>query len=590
MHAPPPTRAPVVSPFDGGWQAHGFFLALTLFFCLSLVIHPTDVPMGPPLGDTMTTQWNFWWVDQVMRGATTPTEGLLHTNRLFHPLGADLSYHTMEFPYAILLWPLRLIGGGFLQHNASLIIATYLMAWACWLAARQWGAGRFGAAACTAALTIHGYRLAEGIHLNIFSTYLFPLTIYLLKRITDECAAGEAIRWKSAAALGITGILTLLTSLFHALECLIYLLIFVAPLLFTRRAILPAIMKQFALAGLIAAPIAVWLAWHLATAPKPPSFGPDAQVGHAADLWQFVIHPRIRMLLAGVENDWLSVFMDGRQRAWVWYLPGYTLIVGGAIAALRLKQSSQPRMLLFAGIFFWILALGPALKLGSPMVLNGEPTPIPLPGRLLSWVPFLGTLRSIWHFGFTGTVCIAIYTCVWLEHGLAMIHEERRRLLQALALVIIAAESFIGGLGSFANRMDGAAKFLTQQKQEGAVAFFPQYFYQYRGYFMYHQTIHGRPIVGGYIARDPIAFEDWKKERLWPIELEETGYGRIPGLDDAGLSRMKSDMEKHNIRFVEIHDDTREKWFSGRIAAELAKTGMRVVYTDEETMVLAGGR
>ncbi len=53
---------------------------------------------------------------------------------------------------------------------------------------------------------------------------------------------------------------------------------------------------------------------------------------------------------------------------------------------------------------------------------------------------------------------------------------------------------------------------------------------------------------------------------------------------------MKSDLESHNIRFVEIHDDTRDKWFSGRIAAELAKAGMSVVYTDEETMILAGGR
>ncbi|MCC6548188.1 hypothetical protein IT570_13560 [Candidatus Sumerlaeota bacterium] len=578
-------QSPVIRFFDGGWKAHGVFLALSVFFCLPMVMHPMDVPMGPPLGDTMTTQWNFWWVDQVIRGKVAPGDGLLHTSMLFHPLGADLSYHTMEFTYAVLLWPLRLMGDGFLQHNASLFLATYLMAWATWLAARQWGAGRFGAALCATALTLHGYRLAEGIHLNIFSTYLFPLTLYLLKRmLVDES------RWRVAIGLGVAGNLAVMTSLFHTLECLIFTLLFVALTACLNRDLLRRMTPTLVVALLIVAPAAIWTGWHLATAPKPPQFSAAGQSVHAADVWQFLIHPRLRMALTGIENDWLTVFLNGEQRAWTWYLPGYLCVAAAIASAFALKKHgirSGGTTLLWMGLFFWIMSLGPALKIGSPTELNPEPSAIPLPGRLLSLVPFLGTMRSVWHFGFSGTVCITIHAALWMEMGMRLIVRERRRLIQILALAIVAGESFMGPLNVFANRMDGAAKFVAAQASPGAVAIFPQYFHQYRGFFMYHQTIHERRIVGGYLSRDPIAFEDWKKDRQWPIDLEEVGYGRLPALGRDSAAKLRADVEAHDIRLVEIYDDSKEKWFSTRISDAVTRVVPGgVAYRDQDTMVI----
>ncbi len=585
---PAPGRNYAVDFDDGGWRAHGLFLFLTVLFSGSVVFHPFDVPLAPPLADPAQTQWNFWWIDQVLRGAWGEHADLMHSPALFHPLGANLAYHTLDLGYGLLLWPVRLIGGGLLQHNVALMLATYLMAWFTWLATRQLGGSRFAAALASVVLTLHGYRLAEAHHLNTFSTYFFPLTLYLLARI------GSGNRpLLSGALLGLTGCAAVATSLFHAMGCALVACLYI-PFLWSDARERRSAMLGLAAAAVVAAPVVAWMAWQLHRAPAPVEFSVSDQARNAADLWQLLIHPRLRMALTGTENDYMGLVINTGQRVLIWYLPGYLPVALGLIAAFRAGAwpglASSRRVLLIGAVAFILAGLGPFLKVGSPAEVNPGATGIPLPGRLLAFVPMLGTLRSVWHFAFLGTICLGIYASILGMEWLERIADPRRRVLLQLLLVVLAgAESFIGPLTTYGDRMEGAARFLkAAAPRESAVAVFPQYIYQLRGHFMYQQTIHGRPIMGGYISRDPVGFEEWKKERRWPIELEELGYGRIPVLDGGTVALLREDIGACNMGSVMIHDDSEDQRFAARIGGALARLGIGdVVYTDRDGVVVA---
>ncbi|CAN5509297.1 hypothetical protein BH09SUM1_BH09SUM1_33110 [soil metagenome] len=569
----------------GAVAPHLLFAFLTFLLGASLIRFPHGSPVCQPTGDLGVAQWDFWWADQVIRGLAPAGDGFFRSSLIFHPLGADLTYQTFEFTYVILLWPLRAIGGGFLQHNVALLIATYLMAWFSWLAARSFGAGRMAAVLCATVLTLHGYRLAEAIHLNIFSTWIFPLVVCALQRIRVNPE-----RWRNGGLLGVAANLAIFTSIFHTLAAALFAFAFIAVFYFrddmaTRR-------RRFmnvALAVALVAPGAMLIGWHIAHAPKPPAFGDGAQSAHAADVWQFLIHPRIRMALLGIANDSLIIPMDMQQRVWIWYLPGYLCVIGAMIARRRAAGDSALKFLVYAGFGFWILALGPWLKIGSPLQLDAVAGSIPLPGKLLRMVPLLGSMRSVWHFGFIGTICMTIYASIVIMRALGEIREPSRRVVyQGLFIAAAACESFIGSIATFTLPMDGAANYIAAYGRPGdSVAVFPQYLYVARGHFMYHQTVHGLPMLGGYLARDPIAFDDWKTERRWPIELEEASYGRINAMSPEAVANFHADVEGLHIRYIEILDDTNGRRFAARMHDQLEKIGpWKVGYTDQWTVVI----
>lgn len=592
MSQHPATDAPQHVPIgflDGGWRAHLLFAFLTALFCAGPLLHPFDFPLAPPMADPANTQWNFWWVHQVLRGHAGPDGGFMFCPVLFYPLGADLAHQTVEYTYALLLWPLRMVTGGIVQHNAALILATYLTAWFTWLAARQFGATYTGAALATIVITLHPYRLGEAHHLNIFSTQWFPLVLYLVLR-----ARAAPCRVTNGLLLGLAGVLTLGTSLFHTLGAAIAALILVAWMLSGRRAGPSAtrnLLISLAIALLVCAPVAAWFGWHLATAPEPVRFGPEAQARNAADVWQFLIHPRLRMVLCGVENDFVSLVSANNQRPILWYLPGYLLAAVGVARIARYTRSypeSPVRVFVLIGAIFWTLALGPLLKVGSPAEINPSPTPIPLPGALLAPLPMLGSMRSVWHFGFLGTICLAIPCAAAAGALIDGITDTRRRHLAAwLVAVLVGAETFPGSLTTWPDRMDGAAVYIREHAPEGAsVAVLPNYLYEIRGHFMYQQTIHGHPILSGYLSRDPLDFEEWKREHAWPIDLERTGYGSLSAPDARALERLREDVQELRISHFAIYDDTEERRFSRRIVSVLEKAGMaEVVYTDNSMVV-----
>ncbi|MBI1291267.1 hypothetical protein GC173_08485 [bacterium] len=560
---------------------HLYFALLTFLLGPSLILHFGEAPVSDTFADPAQTQWNLWWVGRVLNSHfigvdTIPShDGFFHSTAIFYPVGASLAWHTLDLCYGLLLWPLQPVVGVLGQHALALLLATYLTAWAAWEAARAIGCREVGAAAACAAITLHGYRLAEAHHLNIFSSFFFLATFVLLVRLRSD----ESRRW-SVLALGALAWPTIFSSQFHALGCALLAVGFcVGVLVVDGGEARWRFFRRTLVAALVAAPAAILMLWILHAAGTPPRFGSDAQAANAADVWQFLIHPRIRMALAGVDDTtpWGMLY-----RAETWYLPGYLLTAAMALAAVRLRSRRMVLLALGATVFF-LLSMGPWLKLGTPGTINPEPLGFPMPGMLLSWVPGLGTVRSVWHFGFLGTMLAAIGGAWGLEQMLAAWKLDKHPLVAILIPLVVTAETQVGAILTTEPTLQASAHVLAEKREGGAVVCLPHLSYEIRGMYMAQQTIHGRPIVAGYISRDPAAFDEWKDQRLWPGEFEAVGIGARQRISLQADLNLREDIARHELGWflvdiplgasVQIRD---------RMGAELRRLG----YTEQE---IAGG-
>jgi len=556
---------------------HLLFLALTFLLGPSLMLRFGEAPIGETVADPAQTQWNLWWAGRVIESAlggdSLPAgDHFYQTSLLFHPLGTSLAWHTTDLFWGVLLWPLQGTVGALGQHALALLLATYFTAWASWGVARQLGCGPVAAACATAALALHGYRLGEAHHLNIFSTFFFPLTLLLLLRFrAEESRAGSIV------ALAATAWLVLFASPFHAFGCgLLALLAATAVVAFDPENRLRFV-KRCLLALLLALPALGLQAMLLSGAERPPAFGGDVQARSAADSWQFVLHPRLRMAWAGVdaESPWNELY-----RGQIWYLPGYllTLILGAGLVA---TQRFGPRgraatLLVLGGAFFWMLGMGPWLKLGSPWEINPAPTGIPLPGALAAFVPGLGTMRSVWHFAFLGTMLMTFAAALMVERLTTRFDWARRPVVMVLLPLMVAAENQVGTIPTTESRLDESALVLAMQPDADAVVPLPQLLHEIRGMFMFQQTIHGRPLVGGYISRDPQSFDAWKSERGWLQELEEVGTGRRIAMSFQSEVNFREDIAKHRLGWVQIElPGVVESTYRDGVARELGRLGFR---------------
>ena len=562
--------------FDGGWRAHVLFAGLTVFMSGSLPFHLGGCPLSQPGGDIGNTQWNLWWVGEVLSGRGGEGGGLMHSPGLFFPAGADLVWNTTEYLWGIGLWPLRLALGGFAQHNVALILATYLTAWFAFLAARQVGAGFAGAAAASAAVALHGYRLMESYHLNIFTTFPLPGAIWLVLRL----GANPGDR-RAALGLGALAVATLLSSIFHAFGCAILGVGLAGWLLWRHRADGVYTRRLLGAVGIavgIALPVLAWIAWHMARADAPVAFTALAVAEKAADPWQFLIPARARLAMTGLPTDVMDLIAAGQAHAAVWYLPGFLLAACALWGVWRSDAAPAARAVLAIGGVFAVLSLGPYLRMGPPWTANPEPTLLPLPGLLIRWIPGLGTLRSVWHFGFLATICMAVVGGAGLERLLATaVLLPHRRVLAVLAVLVAGAETYRGSLFTQPAVLGvPTANYLRDSAtRDDAVLAYPFALYEVRGFFMWQQTVHRRPMATGYLSRDPASFDAWRGERVWPNELEDICHSRIDRFTPPAEAMFREDVAALRIRHMILFDpEDGTNMRSANVRRELGRMGL----------------
>jgi hypothetical protein len=197
-------------------------------------------------------------------------------------------------------------------------------------------------------------------------------------------------------------------------------------------------------------------------------------------------------------RDWLAAEPGG----YVENITSITLVATVAIAAaIRFTSFRIPR--------FWgglALAAG-TLTLGPFLRVAGAATQVPTPWTVLRYVPVLGAARAPARFAVLLILAVSVLFALALK-ALADRHPARRRLVLAVAAVALAVELCPAPLTLYDGTVPAIYGLIAGDARDVRVLELPfgvrdglSSFGNFSAATQFHQTTHGKRLIGGYLSR-----------------------------------------------------------------------------------------
>ncbi|RME43520.1 MAG: hypothetical protein D6791_15255 [Chloroflexi bacterium] len=505
------------------------FSAVTIIFLRLYSLPITEGLLGSR--DAWQHLWNLWWTrTAILNLHTNP----FYTRYLFYPSGAPLYYHALSPVNGVLSIPFQFMGGVIFAYNVAVLTGYVLGGYAAYLLTRRYTrpVPAFIAGLIFAFSPHHAVQTAAG-HLDQVTHFWLPL--YILAFLL----AIEEQRWQAGIAAATLLALASLVTWYYAFALIVFSIVAVAHQLWqswTRsgparstgygqsRVERPSVFstrtkgrRQFTTnvkpIALLSIAVLVGVTYALLVAPVliptliegrraaymiPPI---QAAAEFSADLRAFVtpsvLHPwwGERMML--VQDHFSGKIAD--NVVFIGFVP---LSLAGVAVATR--RQTVGRWALVA-IVFVVLAMGPWLHInGSIVRVFGRPVVLPY-ALLYRWVPFVRVIRTPSRLLSVLMLAIGILAALGLDGALAYLRRRGHR-WQLQAGVSVLAGALI--LFEFWPRPLPTAvppasppfiRAVLQAGEPGAVLDIPQT--NPHG-AMYLQTLHQRPIAGGYLSRD----------------------------------------------------------------------------------------
>lgn len=487
----------------------GTYVALIILFAWPLPLHLADELSLLRGSDVWPHIWNFAW----MRTALLDLhQSPYHTYAIYYPTGVPLVYHAFNPFSAAVSVPLQLAFGLIPAFNLVMLGNLLAGALAAYWLARVLGLGprpAFVAGLLFACSPSLGAALDNGQG-ELVSVFWMPLYIGLLVRACGLRARGLPAGRRAyllAAGLALAG------SALAIWYWLVSLLVFTAVYALVEggfalreggtAALRPLVARLAAVAGVAALALLPLLAL-LAVEQLRSGTGlgisasgsNDAVVFNSSqDLLAYLLPLPVHNILGGSG-------LHGSELGF-----GWTVIALAVVAFLLGKGRRRGLLLWAAGAF--ALAL---LALGPELILNGQPTGVPLPYAALLDLPGAAAMRVPVRFD----TLLGLFMGLLAAHGVAEIlarlaRPAARAGVVALVLALAAVE-FFGLPRTLITPQDGP--FFAQLAAHpspclgrlpptlsdcDAVLELPQADWIPPG--MYHQAIDAHPMIGGYLSR-----------------------------------------------------------------------------------------
>ncbi|MBX0326628.1 hypothetical protein K2Z83_02890 [Oscillochloris sp. ZM17-4] len=510
----------------------------------------TDLPGASHkdgLEDAYQNVWNLWWTVRALFRGMNP----LITDRFFFPERPNLFYHTLSPINTLLAAPVTALWGPIAGFNAVAMLSFALGGLGMWALARS----RVGhgpallAGLVYVASPFHMAALLSDGQLQIFAIQWLPWYILFLLRALR--GGGRS----SALLAGVALTLTAWTDWYYTL----FLLIFTAGAVAwevwyglagpkqsapdgsgARYALVGRIASALLLVGVVsaagAAPLVAPMLVEATRHTYMTVYPAEDPARLSADLLAFLVPPRAHALWGGVPWAWGISYGVNRRF--------YLGLVVSALALLALWRRPAARPWGLMALAFGVLALGAELR------VNGVGTGLPLPYALLAGLPVVRLTRQPDRFDILVTIALAMLAAHGAAALLGMLGARRRAWAPAL-LAAMSALVLIDYLPApITTRAPEVPPFLSRlpHSDDGAILEFP--FHDDVPYRdaerMLFQTVHGRPISGGYHSRlypQPQlglpALRDLRAGALgsdiaaepggWPAALRTVGYRYIIG-------------------------------------------------------------
>jgi hypothetical protein len=465
------------------WRAAPIFLLLTIVLTYPLAFRLTSaVPAG--FADLWQNVWNFWWWKKCLLEGHDP----YWTSHLFHPTGVALVFHTHSAFNMLASLPVNLLLGPEAAYNVCVLFAVWLSGFGAYLLVRELtGSARAGllGGIVFAFFPQHLEQTLE--HLNLFSTGFLPLALFAFVRLV-RVGGRRYCLW-----LGLFFALNALADWHLALKAVLVLAALTLVAFFRPPRPRAALARDLAGAGLVAAlltlpaaaPLMQAMASKSATFQKPPE---DRGIDAAFLLRPHFHHP----LWGGLTREAYAERRAYPAAGFVSYL-GFVPLALAGIALVR-----RPREALLPAAFF---ASSLVFALGAHPFWDGRLQEwITLPFALLERVPILSLLRIANRFLVITSLALAVLT------GVGFTALRRRSDVVFATLVSLLVLDYLWlPYPMREDRLSPLYARLRDEAPKGAVLDLPFSQGASTVQNMRAQTIHGRPIAGGYVSVLPEA-------------------------------------------------------------------------------------
>ncbi|CAA9586483.1 MAG: Permease of the drug/metabolite transporter (DMT) superfamily [uncultured Thermomicrobiales bacterium] len=549
------------------------YLLLTVAMAWPLPLHlATHVPAG---GDTLLFLWDLWWFRQSADAGTSP----FHSTMLYHPSGVNTVFTTLASLESAIAVPFQWLGlSPIACYNLLLLFSSAAGAWATWALARRVtgsSAAAFVAGIVYGWSPYHAARVVGG-HLNLASHQWIPLYILgvlgtfdaIWPGATEEgWRAGAAVkpvassrraRWQRIALwsllAGVSAAATAATEFTYAAFLVLWTLFYLgyrARPLWRQRAwgTLRAALLPLASIGALAVALTSPLLFAAGSEILGDKTGymyssPRETLSYSADVLQYFLPNELHPLASAELRGYIDEIAGTPNVAERIVAPGWTV---WALSLLAIALGWRRRGVRFWGWMFLLaatLSIGPVLHWAGRVYFTPFNVSIMLPYAFLYGLPGFSVMRAPLRFA----VLVSLAGAILVAYTLARIRARWTRVgtvAIALAALLILAESATVLPLTAVGRSEVAAT-IRRDPVPGAVLDLPL---TPLVDYLWLQTQHGRPIVGGYLARqppDPFAQRNPAVRYLRP----EVGAGDDASVRDGDGLRS---LQESRVRYVVVH-------------------------------------
>ncbi|MGD8859759.1 MAG: hypothetical protein PVI30_07095 [Myxococcales bacterium] len=430
--------------------------------------------------DQCVALWDVHWVQRVVLEGRDP----LHTADLFFPDGTSLAFHSISWVSGLLALPGRVLFGPVVGYNL-LFAGQMLLCAGFMFALLQHIYGR-PPASLLGALTfaLSPVRLDEAAnHPNLAGTFFLPLLLLGWHRGVTHG------RWRDAALVAAALALTLLTGVHLFTMGSLSLLVFAtADALLARRlrerGFWRFVARSAGLSALACALPAAQFLLHLGQ--LDDALSAVTTSGRATDPAALWLAPPARPVLGELAST-LGVKIGARDaRAYLGLLPT-------ALALWGLLRASTARRATIAHAIAAVVLL--VLSMGSTLHLAGKTTDLRLPLSLLETLTPIASLRHPDRL----LLVFSTHFSVLVAAGATRLRRGPWGILLAGALALGIAGEYRGG----DYRTDGrrADRVYARLPDDGRALVELPLRREWGKHAMCQQLHHGRPLVGGMVAR-----------------------------------------------------------------------------------------
>ncbi len=538
----------------------------------------------PGVGDWGQNMWALWWTQQALLSlAQSP----FYTNYLFYPEGVTLLFHPLDVSDGLLGLPLYGLVGGDVTYNLLVLLSFVLGGWGAYLLA-LYLTGRRGAsfvAGLVFALSPYHFLRIQLGHLNLSTLQWIPFYLLFLFKFVQQGS-------KRSAALAVFFLVVMaLNSWYYVIYCgllSLAIILWPGPKQPNQTAgsylfFIPTLSLRLGRVGL------VLLAAILLLSPLLiPMFrllssttlvGEHDPLRHSVDLLSFSVPGPPSTWAGWFEDVWTSYAAQNREPGASAY-PGYVVLALGFIAVFDRQRRRQVGWWWAVALAFTLLALGPALQ------IDGQIYDLPLPYRLLAAV--------IPAFALTGipgrmVVMTSLALAILAAYGLSMLTrwaKNRSSISQTTlnfwlclaAGVLIGLEYLAVPLQLSQTSVNDFYQIMAEDSKPYAVIDL-----KWDANFLMHaQTVHGKPLVGGWLARLPVEQAAYLNQG----GLDKTFLAFLVGWEWPQLTAqpemlpgaLQAALAKRQVRYIIAHDRATGPWLEQWV-------GWPVVYEDDEVVV-----